>query len=38
MIDALTPFGVGKEYSWITSGLAAGQILVRGKLERSAMV
>src|SRR5882762_793251 len=35
MIETLTPFGVGSEYSWSRSGCCAGQRAVIGKAERS---
>jgi hypothetical protein len=38
MIDTLTPFGVGSEYSWIRSGCWAGHFLVIWKELRSVIV
>src|SRR5207248_11802935 len=38
MTETLTPFGVGREYSFGRSGCRAGHLLVTGKLARSVMV
>jgi hypothetical protein len=35
MIETLTPFGVGSEYSWRRSGCCAGQRVVIAKADRS---